>query len=99
MVSSCRDQHGFTPIHYACMYGYPNIIEAFFVRGAKADIVNMGGDSLLHVASQHGKYDAVVKVSNIVHDCVISLTPIYKIGELINAINEVCGHFNVLTSV
>ncbi len=44
------------------MYGYPNIIEAFFVRGAKTDIVNMGGDSLLHVASQHGKYDVVVKV-------------------------------------
>ncbi len=52
------------------MYGYPNIIEAFFVRGAKADIVNMGGDSLLHMASQHGKYDVVVKVSISIYNTV-----------------------------
>lgn len=60
-----RDQHGFTPLHYACMYGYPNIMEAFYIRGAKTDILNMGGDSLLHVASQHGKYEVVVKVSQL----------------------------------
>ncbi len=52
------------------MYGYPNIIEAFFVRGAKTDIVNMGGDSLLHVASQHGKYDMVVKVRYSTCTCI-----------------------------
>ena len=57
-----RDQHGFSPLHYACMHGHGNIVELFFLRGAKTDTLNMGGDSLLHVAAQHGKYDVVMKV-------------------------------------
>ena len=32
------------------------------MRGAKTDTLNMGGDSLLHVAAAYGKYDAIVKV-------------------------------------
>ena len=32
------------------------------MRGARTDLVNMGGDSLLHVASAFGKYDVVMKV-------------------------------------
>ena len=31
-------------------------------RGARNDIVNMGGDSALHMAASNGKYDAVVRV-------------------------------------
>ena len=56
------DQHGFTPLHYACMYGHGNIVEMFLMRGARTDITNMGGDSLLHMAAAHGKYDIVVKL-------------------------------------
>lgn len=56
------DEHGFTPLHYSCMYGHANIVEMFLQRGARADLVNMGGDSLLHVTSQHGKYDVMMKV-------------------------------------
>ena len=35
------------------------------MRGARTDLVNMGGDTLLHVAAAFGKYDVVMKVSGI----------------------------------
>lgn len=64
-VQSCSDsdEHGFSPLHYACIGGHAGVVEVFLVRGARTDILNMGGDSLLHVAAQHGKYDVVMKVS------------------------------------
>lgn len=57
-----RDQHGFSPLHYACMHGHGTIVDLFLLRGAKTDTLNMGGDSLIHVAAQYGKYDVVMKV-------------------------------------
>ena len=38
------------------------IAEHILGKGAKVDIVNMGGDSPLHVAVANGKYDVVLKV-------------------------------------
>ena len=58
----CSDQHGFSPLHYACVHGHSGIVEHFLLRGARTDILNMGGDSLIHVAAQFGKYDVVMKV-------------------------------------
>lgn len=57
-----RDQHGFSPLHYACIHGHSGIVDLFLLRGAKTDTLNMGGDSLIHVAAQYGKYDVVMKV-------------------------------------
>ena len=65
------DQHGFTPLHYACMYGHGNIVEMFLMRGTRTDITNMGGDSLLHMAAAHGKYDIIVKVCGTCHEYLI----------------------------
>ena len=62
MYYSSRDQHGFTPLHYACAYGHIGIVDYLLGRGARNDIVNMGGDSALHMAAANGKYDAVVSV-------------------------------------
>lgn len=56
------DQHGFTPMHYATMYGHTAVLEVFINRGARIDIVNMGGDTLLHIAAAWGKYDIVQKL-------------------------------------
>ena len=66
-----RDQHGFTPMHYATMYGQTAILDIFTSRGARIDIVNMGGDTLLHIAAAWGKYDIVQKVRCVcvVHTC------------------------------
>lgn len=56
------DQHGFSPLHYSCIHGHSTIVDLFLLRGAKSDTLNMGGDSLIHVAAQYGKYDVVMKV-------------------------------------
>lgn len=61
-VCVVRDQHGFSPLHYACMHGHGNIVDLFVHRGARTDTLNMGGDSLIHVAAQFGKYDVIMKV-------------------------------------
>ena len=47
------------------MYGHPKIVDMFLLRVARTDIVNMGGDSLLHMAAQYGKYDILMKVRKI----------------------------------
>lgn len=59
----CSDQHGFSPLHYASMYGHAKVVDMFLHRGARTDTVNMGGNSLLHMAAQYGKYDVLIKVS------------------------------------
>lgn len=56
------DQHGFTPLHYACSHGHTNIVDYLLNHGARVDIVNMGGDSALHMATANGKYDAVLRL-------------------------------------
>ena len=63
VVNLCRDQHGFTPMHYATMHGHSGILDVFVGRRARIDIVNMGGDTLLHLAAAYGKYDIVQKVN------------------------------------
>ena len=55
-------------MHHATMFGQTAVLEIFLHRGARIDIVNMGGDTLLHVAAAWGKYDIVQKVR-----CVLSL--------------------------
>ncbi|XP_065842193.1 integrin-linked protein kinase-like isoform X2 [Oscarella lobularis] len=51
---NCTDEHGFTPLHWASRQGRETIAEMLIARGARVDIVNMGGDSALHLASAHG---------------------------------------------
>lgn len=45
------------------MYGQSKVVDMFLHRGARTDIINMGGNSLLHMAAQYGKYDVLIKVS------------------------------------
>ena len=54
-------------MHYATMYGQTAVLDIFISRGARIDIVNMGGDTLLHIAAAWGKYDLVQKV------CVVQM--------------------------
>ena len=44
------------------MRGHSGIVDIFLIRNAKTDTLNMGGDSLIHMAAQFGKYDIVMKV-------------------------------------
>lgn len=81
-LSLSRDQHGFSPLHYACIHGHGSIVDLFIQRGAKSDILNMGGDSLIHAAAQYGKYDVVMKVnregSSCGHECVNLSFPLHR---------------------
>jgi len=57
-----RDEHGFTPLHWAAIAGYMNLVELLLVKGARMDITNMGGDTPLHSAVAHGRKDIIAKV-------------------------------------
>ena len=62
--SDRRDEHGFTPLHWASRQGRETIAEMLIARGARVDIVNMGGDSALHLASAHG-YLNIAKIVSV----------------------------------
>ncbi|XP_022091607.1 integrin-linked protein kinase-like [Acanthaster planci] len=56
------DDHGFSPMHWACKEGRTNIVEMLIGRGAKINATNMGDDTALHLASAHGHRDIVQKL-------------------------------------
>ena len=73
-VQFYRDQHGFTPLHYACSHGHVNMVDYLLNHNARNDIINMGGDSILHMAVAHGKYDVVLRVSILYSVCFVFST-------------------------
>ena len=57
-----RDDHGFTPLHWACREGQYVVFEMLMARGARVSARNDGGDTPLHLACAHGNKDIVHKV-------------------------------------
>eukprot|EP00795_Rhopilema_esculentum_P000581 gene581-10269_t len=55
------DDHGFTPLHWACREGQMVIFEMLVARGGRLNAKNHGGDTPLHLASAHGRRDIVQK--------------------------------------
>ena len=53
------DDHGFSPLHWACFAGRTNIVDMLLNRGARINATNMGDDTALHLASSHGHVDCV----------------------------------------
>ncbi|XP_014245998.1 integrin-linked protein kinase [Cimex lectularius] len=53
------DDHGFSPLHWACKEGHTNIVELLISRGARINATNMGDDTPLHLAAAHGHKDIV----------------------------------------
>lgn len=53
------DDHGFSPLHWACLSGRTNIVDMLLNRGARINATNMGDDTALHLASSHGHLDCV----------------------------------------
>lgn len=49
-----RDDHGFSPLHWACKEGHIKIVEMLIRRGARINVTNMGDDTPLHLAAAHG---------------------------------------------
>ncbi|XP_023938647.1 integrin-linked protein kinase [Bicyclus anynana] len=48
------DDHGFSPLHWACKEGHIKIVEMLIRRGARINVTNMGDDTPLHLAAAHG---------------------------------------------
>ncbi|XP_066445031.1 LOW QUALITY PROTEIN: integrin-linked protein kinase [Eleutherodactylus coqui] len=55
------DDHGFSPLHWACREGRSNIVDMLIMRGARINVMNRGDDTPLHLAASHGHRDIVQK--------------------------------------
>ncbi|XP_057637199.1 integrin-linked protein kinase-like isoform X2 [Chionomys nivalis] len=56
------DDHGFSPLHWACQEGRSAIVEMLIMRGARINVMNRGDDTPLHLAASHGHLDIVQKL-------------------------------------
>lgn len=54
------DDHGFSPLHWACFAGRKSIVDMLLNRGALINAANMGDDTALHLAASHGNLDCVL---------------------------------------
>uniref|UniRef100_A0A8C5NN21 Scaffold protein ILK n=7 Tax=Passeriformes TaxID=9126 RepID=A0A8C5NN21_JUNHY len=68
------DDHGFSPLHWACREGRSNVVDMLIMRGARINVMNRGDDTPLHLAASHGHRDIVQKLMQFKAD--------------INAVNE-----------
>uniref|UniRef100_A0A8V5FY11 Scaffold protein ILK n=1 Tax=Melopsittacus undulatus TaxID=13146 RepID=A0A8V5FY11_MELUD len=56
------DDHGFSPLHWACREGRANVVDMLIMRGARINVMNRGDDTPLHLAASHGHRDIVQKL-------------------------------------
>lgn len=56
------DDHGFSPLHWACREGRSGVVDMLIMRGARINVMNRGDDTPLHLAASHGHRDIVAKV-------------------------------------
>lgn len=59
---SYRDDHGFSPLHWACREGRSGVVDMLIMRGARINVMNRGDDTPLHLAASHGHRDILGKV-------------------------------------
>lgn len=85
-----RDDHGFSPLHWACREGRSAVVEMLIMRGARINVMNRGDDTPLHLAASHGHRDIVQKV------CMITSVP-YVSHRHCNILGKVCVLFSLLT--
>ncbi|KAK7602548.1 hypothetical protein V9T40_008137 [Parthenolecanium corni] len=53
------DDHGFSPLHWACKEGHYKIVDLLLSRGARINATNRGDDTPLHLAAAHGHREIV----------------------------------------
>uniref|UniRef100_A0A7N8XP52 Scaffold protein ILK n=1 Tax=Mastacembelus armatus TaxID=205130 RepID=A0A7N8XP52_9TELE len=56
------DDHGFSPLHWACREGRSSVVDMLIMRGARINVMNRGDDTPLHLAASHGHQDIVGKL-------------------------------------
>lgn len=62
-ILNYRDDHGFSPLHWAAKEGHSKIVELLIQRGARVNATNRGDDIPLHLAAAHGHREVVQLVS------------------------------------
>jgi ankyrin repeat protein len=55
-----KDDHGFTPLYHAAMFGDVRAIELLLQGGADIAACDLGGLTILHIACEKGRADAAV---------------------------------------
>jgi ankyrin repeat protein len=55
-----KDDHGFTPLYHAAMFGDVPAIELLLKGGADVNASDLGGLTILHIACEKGKPEAAV---------------------------------------
>ena len=63
-----RDDHQFSPLHWAAKGGHLKILEMLIGRGARVHTTNMGDDTPLHLGAAHGHREVVNTVSGVTSD-------------------------------
>lgn len=66
-----RDDHGFSPLHWACKEGHLKIVEMLIRRGARVNVTNMGDDTPLHLAAAHG-HRPIVQLVTIIYFIIVN---------------------------
>ncbi|XP_064000171.1 integrin-linked protein kinase isoform X1 [Pogoniulus pusillus] len=56
------DDHGFSPLHWACREGRASLVDMLIMRGARINVLNRGDDTPLHLAASHGHRHIVQKL-------------------------------------
>uniref|UniRef100_A0A8C6PKW2 Scaffold protein ILK n=1 Tax=Nothobranchius furzeri TaxID=105023 RepID=A0A8C6PKW2_NOTFU len=56
------DDHGFSPLHWACREGRSGVVDMLIMRGGRINVMNRGDDTPLHLAASHGHRDIVAKL-------------------------------------
>jgi ankyrin repeat protein len=49
-----KDDHGFTPLYHACLFGHTEVIQVLLERGADASAMDLGGLTVLTIACEKG---------------------------------------------
>ncbi|KAK7926181.1 hypothetical protein WMY93_008491 [Mugilogobius chulae] len=57
-----NDDHGFSPLHWACREGRSGVVDMLIMRGARINVMNRGDDTPLHLAASHGHREIVAKL-------------------------------------
>uniref|UniRef100_A0A8B9JC69 Scaffold protein ILK n=1 Tax=Astyanax mexicanus TaxID=7994 RepID=A0A8B9JC69_ASTMX len=56
------DDHGFSPLHWACREGRSGVVDMLIMRGARINVMNRGDDTPLHLAASHGHREILGKL-------------------------------------
>jgi len=89
-LSHRRDDHGFSPLHWAAKEGHLKIVEMLVQRGARINSTNRGDDTPLHLAAAHGHHEIVHLVSFTVVSLIVDISICSIANTLVIVVEKPC---------